>query len=157
MVNKLHGPPFEGGIKGGSGFYDEEELKKRGLAVGDFHLPYNPKLIARAKELRKNMIEPERRLWFYYLRNLKPRFLRQRPIDNYIVDFYCPDLNLVIEIDGETHFTEEGKGYDEERTKILEDYGLHVIRFLNTDVMTNLDGVSAEIDEFVCRIINIKG
>lgn len=102
------------------------------------------------------MTDPERRLWFYYLRNLKPRFLRQRPIDNYIVDFYCPDLNLVIEIDGETRFTEEGKGYDEERTRILEGYGLNVIRFLNADVMINLEGVSAEIDKFVCKIQNLK-
>lgn len=133
---------------------DEEELKKRGLAVGDFHLPYNPKLIARAKELRKNMTEPERRLWFYYLRKLKPRFMRQRPIDNCIVDFYCTDLNLVIEIDGETHFTEEGKEHDEERTRILEGYGLHVIWFLNTDVMANLDGVATEIDRFGCKIIS---
>ena len=142
-------PPFQGGIKGGSNQeinYDAEELKKRGLSVGDFHLPYNPKLVPRAKELRKNMTKAERKLWYDYLRNFKYRVLRQRPIDNFIVDFYCPELKLVIEIDGETHFAEESKQYDEERTKVLEGYGLRVIRFLNTEVLKNLEGVSEVLD-----------
>lgn len=160
--DNLDSPPFEGGIKGGSktgedpsglsatslekGGYDVEELKKRGLSIGDFHLPYNRKLVPRAKELRKNMTKAERKLWYDFLRNYKYRVLRQRPIDHYIVDFYCPELNLVIEIDGETHFTEEGKQYDEERTKVLEGYGLRVMRFLNTEVLNNLEGVSEVLD-----------
>jgi very-short-patch-repair endonuclease len=97
------------------------------------------------------MTEPERRLWFGYLRNFKHRVLRQRQIDHYIVDFYCPDLRLVIEIDGETHFTDEGKEYDEERTKVLEGYELHVMRFTNTDVMANLQGICSKIDRFTCN------
>ena len=84
-----------------------------------YHLPYNPKLIEKAKELRKNMTPAEKKLWNNYLRTFKIRFLRQRPIHNFIVDFYCAKLNLVIEIDGETHFTNEAKNYDARRTLIL--------------------------------------
>ncbi len=70
------------------------------LNNSDFHLPYNQKLITRAKELRKNATIPEKKLWQEYLRFLKPRFLRQRSIDNFIVDFYCASCKFVIEIDG---------------------------------------------------------
>jgi len=127
--------------------YNEEELKKRGLVLGDFHLPYNPRLVPHARELRKHMTKPERKLWFDYLRKFKHQVLRQRPIDNYIVDFYCPALKLVIEIDGESHFTEEDKQYDEERTPVLKAYGLRIIRFLNTEVVQNFDGVCQKIEE----------
>ena len=59
------------------------------------HLPYNPKLVERAKELRKNMTKAERKLWYDYLRNFKYRVHRQRTIDQFIVDFYCFELKLV--------------------------------------------------------------
>ena len=59
------------------------------------------------------MTEAERKLWFGYLRNFKYPVLRQRLIDNYIVDFYCPKLKLAVEIDGDTHYSDEGKMYDE--------------------------------------------
>ncbi|HBE56853.1 MAG TPA: endonuclease, partial [Cyanobacteria bacterium UBA11366] len=75
------------------------------LKHSDFHLPYNPALVARAKELRKNMTPAEKKLWYGYLRTFQFRVLRQRPIDHFIVDFYCPSLKLVIEVDGESHFT----------------------------------------------------
>jgi very-short-patch-repair endonuclease len=119
------------------------------LNNSDFHLPYNQKLVAKAKELRKNATLPEKKLWGEYLRFLKPRFLRQRPINNFIVDFYCASCQLVIEIDGESHFTEEGKEYDLERTKILEGYGLRVIRFTNDQVMNHFEAVCAEIERLI--------
>jgi very-short-patch-repair endonuclease len=119
------------------------------LNNSDFHLPYNQKLVARAKELRKNATIPEKKLWQEYLRFLKLRFLRQRPIDNFIVDFYCVSCRLVIEIDGDSHFTEEGQKYDIERTKILEGYGLTVIRFTNEQVMNHFEGVCAEIERLL--------
>jgi very-short-patch-repair endonuclease len=71
----------------------------------DFHLPYNRQLVEKAKELRKNMTPAERKLWSGYLRTFKFRILRQRPINNFIVDFFCAQLKLVIEVDGESHFT----------------------------------------------------
>ncbi|MEG4092209.1 endonuclease domain-containing protein [Microcoleus sp. Pol12B4] len=111
----------------------------------NFHLPYNPKLIPIAKELRKNPTPAEKKLWEDFLRNFPFRVLRQRPIDNFIVDFYCAALRLVIEVDGESHFTEQGKQYDAERTEIFEGYGLQVVRFTNVDVLQCFEGVCQEL------------
>ncbi len=124
---------------------DKDELRKKGVVSTGFHLPYNPELVSRAKELRKNPTHTERKLWYDCLRKSEFTFLRQRPIDHFIVDFYCKELKLVIEIDGETHYTEHGKGYDKERTSILEGYGLKVIRFSNKDLLENLTAVCSEI------------
>jgi very-short-patch-repair endonuclease len=98
------------------------------LNTTDFHLPYNPDLIARAKELRRNPTPAERKLWKECFRTFPFRILRQRPIHHFIVDFYCAALKLVVEIDGESHFTDAGQIYDRERTQVLESYGLKVIR-----------------------------
>ena len=67
------------------------------------------------------------------------KFLRQKPIDNYIVDFYCAELLLVIEIDGDSHAA--SVEYDAERTKILESLGLAVVRYTNDEVLSNIQGV----------------
>ncbi|MCG8364923.1 MAG: endonuclease domain-containing protein [Pseudanabaenales cyanobacterium] len=117
------------------------------LNTTDFHLPYNPKLIARAKELRQNPTPAEKKLWQDYLRTLPLRILRQRPIDHFIVDFYCAALQLVIEIDGESHFTDAGQVYDVERSQVLVGYGLRVIRFTNGEVMNNFEEVCQRIWE----------
>jgi very-short-patch-repair endonuclease len=111
---------------------------------GDYFLPYNPQLVPRAKEMRKNPTIAERKLWGY-LRNFPVKFWRQRPIDNFIVDFYCPKLKLVIEVDGDSHFTDLGLVYDEERTRVLEGYGLRIIRFTNDEVLQNFEGVCEQI------------
>ena len=116
------------------------------LNNSDFHLPYNTALVARAKELRKNMTLAEKKLWYSYLKNFKFKVLRQRPIDHFIVDFYCPSLKLVIEIHGDTHFTDEGKAYDKERTARLESYGLKVIRFTNSQVLRNFEAVCEQLN-----------
>ena len=115
------------------------------LNDSDFHLAYNPALIERAKELRKNMTPAEKRLWYEYLRTFNFKFLRQRPIDYFIVDFYCPSLKLVIEVDGDSHFTDEGKEYDQERSLRLEGYGLRIVRFTNQQVLHDF--------EHVCEVI----
>ena len=114
---------------------------------GDYFLPYNSQLVPRAKEMRNNPTIAERKLWGY-LRNFPVKFWRQRPIDNFIVDFYCPKLKLVIEVDGDSHFTESGLVYDEERTRVLEGYGLRVIRFNNDEVLQNFEGVCEQIMGF---------
>ncbi|MFB2834738.1 endonuclease domain-containing protein [Floridanema evergladense] len=119
------------------------------LNTTEFHLPYNPQLIARAKELRKNSTPAEKKLWQNYLRTFKFRVLRQRPIDNFIVDFYCAALKLVIEVDGESHFTKEGQEYDRERTQILQGYGLKVVRFTNDQVLNNFEAVCLEIEGLI--------
>ena len=115
----------------------------------DFHLPYNPALVARAKELRKNMTPAEKKLWYQYLKTFEFRVLRQRPIDHFIVDFYCPTLKLVIEIDGESHFTDEGQDYDRERTQRLEGHGLQVLRFTNQQILKSFENVCGEIQALI--------
>ena len=119
----------------------------KNLNTTDFHLPYNPKLIDRARELRKNLTPAERKLWYDYLRNFKYRVLRQRPIDHFIVDFYCHSLKLVIEVDGDSHFTEEAEAADRERTQQLESYGIRVIRFTNQEVLQDFEGVCRSIGQ----------
>ncbi len=126
--------------------FDAETLKERGLISTGYHLPYNPDLLERARELRRHMTLAEAKLWFEYLQGFKYPILRQKPIDNYIVDFYCPKLRLVIEIDGDSHYTDEGKSYDDERTRILESYGLKVLRFSNTEILGDLKEVVQRID-----------
>ncbi len=88
-------------------------------------------------------------MWQGFLRKLPVRILRLRPIDNFIVDFYCSGLRLVIEIDGESHFTEQGKIYDEERTNILDGYGLQVVRFTNVEVLQNFEGVCYQLEGLI--------
>ena len=113
------------------------------------HLPYNPELVARAKELRKNMTSAEKKLWYEYLRTFPYRVHRQRPINHYIVDFYCPKLKLVIEVDGDSHFTSEAQEYDRKRTEILQGYGLKVVRFTNEQVKNNFEGVCQTIEKYL--------
>jgi very-short-patch-repair endonuclease len=119
------------------------------LKKPDFCLPYNSQLVARAKHFRKNPTPAEKKLWQEYLRTFKFRVLRQRPIAYFIVDFYCAALKLVIEIDGEPHFTEEGQTYDAARTKILEGYGLQVIRFTNDEVVNHFEAVCSQIEDMI--------
>ncbi|NDJ17465.1 endonuclease domain-containing protein [Myxacorys almedinensis] len=115
----------------------------------NFHLPYNSKLVSRAKELRQNPTPAEQKLWRDYLRTFPFRVLRQRPIAHFIVDFYCAALKLVIEVDGDSHFTEDGKQYDWERTQVLTGYGLTVIRFTNEEVMTQFEGVCGSLEGLI--------
>ena len=119
------------------------------LNNSDFHLPYNPKLVDRAKQLRKNMTAAEKKLWYGYLRNCKFRVLRQRPIAHFIVDFYCPSLKLVREIDGDSHFTDNAQEYDLERTKILQGYGLQVLRFTNIQVLSEFEAVCERLGSLI--------
>jgi very-short-patch-repair endonuclease len=106
-------------------------------------IPYDPKLKALAKELRQNMTLSEVLLW-QKIRNkqmLGFDFDRQRPIDKYIVDFYCKDLKLAIEIDGSSHHNEERYLADVERQKQLEKLGVRFLRFNDLDVKKNMNDV----------------
>ncbi len=121
--------------------YILQRTKTHNLKDDGKHLPYKENLKETARELRKNQTEAEKKLWYQYLSGLDIRFKRQHPIDNYIVDFYCTKIGLVIEIDGETHNEDKQFEHDNKRTEILENYGLKVIRFSNEDVLKNFEGV----------------
>ncbi len=118
-------------------------------------LTYNKKLIPHAKELRKNATPWENKLWYEFLRTYPLRFQRQKAIDAFIVDFYCHRAGLIVELDGSGHYTPEQMAYDENRTKIFSSLGLRVLRFANTDVDENFEGVCLVIEQAVQR--NRKG
>ena len=115
-------------------------------------IKYNPKLKERARELRKNSTPSEIELW----KSLRAgqmqgyTFNRQKPLDNYIVDFYNRKLKLVIEIDGDSH---DGKQeYDKKRQQKLESLGCTVIRFYDHDVMRHIKGVLYKIEQTIKKI-----
>lgn len=112
-------------------------------------LPYNPRLKEFSRELRKNMTEAEKLLWSRLRRKqIKGlQYYRQRIIDNFIIDFYCPGAKLAIEVDGGQHYTAEGIDKDARRDGFMEDLGIKVIRFFDTDIFKNLDGVLKTIYE----------
>lgn len=109
---------------------------------------YDRKLKQAARELRKNMTEAERLLWSKIrMKQLKGyMFTSQKPLDGYIVDFYCYRAGLVIEVDGSQHFTDSGIEYDQIRDDILKNLELRVLRFTNIDVLTNIEGVVEVIE-----------
>ncbi|MFR6372084.1 MAG: endonuclease domain-containing protein [Phascolarctobacterium succinatutens] len=107
---------------------------------------YDKKLKSRADELRKNMTQQEWNLWYFYLRNHRLKWYRQRIIDRFIVDFYCHAAKLVIEIDGKQHYTDQGIVYDTERTQVLQGYGLKVLRYTNQQVVDNFQDVCWDIE-----------
>ena len=108
---------------------------------------YTHNLIPRARDLRTNMTEPEKRIWYQCLKQLPYRFRRQRPFGHYIVDFYCASHKLVVEIDGDSHASDGAQVYDAERTAYLQELGLRVVRFSNREVMESLDGVYERLVE----------
>jgi very-short-patch-repair endonuclease len=110
-------------------------------------LPYNKNLKILARELRKNMTDAERFVWSKIRRKqLKEyQFYRQKNIGNYIVDFYCPAARLIVEIDGGQHYSEENILKDEARDKFFSNHGIRVLRFSNSDVFKNIEGVVTEI------------
>ena len=109
-------------------------------------LAYNSDLRDRARDLRRSMTREEKLLWSDFLRSYPLRFRRQRPIGEYIVDFYCPKARLVVELDGHSHFTDSGRRADACRTAYLESQGLKVIRFPDYEVEKNFPRVCQHID-----------
>ena len=95
------------------------------------------------------MTKEERHLWYDFLSDYPVRFRRQEIIKSFIVDFYCDKAKLAVELDGSQHYEEKVKLYDEERTKRLSEFGILIIRFSNSDVLKNFEGVCVKIDEAV--------
>jgi very-short-patch-repair endonuclease len=113
----------------------------------------NPVLRQRARELRQPLTEAEQRLWYHLRRKQLDGyyFRRQHPIGRFIVDFYCAQVRLVIEVDGDVHTGQPD--YDKARTEWLEDRNYHVIRFTNREVLTETTAVLGRILE-VCQTLN---
>ena len=104
--------------------------------------------LERANELRREMTPAEKLLWQEIRANkLGVRFRRQQVIQGFIVDFYCHQAGLVIEIDGDIHDLQ--KEEDERREKVLREMGLRVVRFGNDEVVRNLSAVVGKIKEFI--------
>ena len=95
------------------------------------------------------MTKEERHLWYDFLQSYPVRFLRQKVIDNYIVDFYCHKARTVIELDGSQHYESDALLKDRIRTEKLEDRNLTVIRIQNIDVNRNFRGVCEYIDLYI--------
>jgi len=106
---------------------------------------YNKKLSVNSRNLRKNMTKEERRLWYDFLKILPLTFNRQKVIGNYIVDFYCAEAKLVIELDGSQHYEENGIASDVMRDSYLNSIGITVLRYSNSDVNLNFQGVCEDI------------
>ena len=109
--------------------------------------PYNKNLKQASRDLRNNMTDAEQLLWQRIRRKqiLGLQFYRQKPILNFIVDFYCPSVSLVIECDGGQHYTAEGLEADRVRDEALAELGLTVLRFDNRQVLTEIDAVVEKI------------
>ena len=119
-------------------------------------IPYNPKLKEYARQLRNNSTKSEIILW----KHLKGKqimgydFHRQKPLDNYIVDFFCHELMLVIEIDGYTHFLEEVQKKDEKKEKRLNELGVNVLRVHDDLVFNDIENVLREIEAYIVEYEN---
>ncbi len=116
-----------------------------------YFLPYNKNLKDFSRYLRTHSTMGEILLWNEVKQNklCGYTFYRQKPIDRYIVDFYCKPLNLVIEIDGAVHLDEAVKLNDEERQAVLEKYNLHFLRFDDDDLRVDLGWVLQEIESWI--------
>lgn len=111
--------------------------------------PIAEELLKRRRELRTSATRAEKRLWSR-LRSrqwLGLKFRRQHPLGTFIVDFYCHEAELAIEIDGGQHAEEKQSVYDQKRTELLRAKGIRVLRFWNNEVLRNLEGVLEAIAE----------
>ena len=116
---------------------------------------YNKDINNIAKTLRKQMTRQERHLWYDFLRNYGVKVYRQRTIDYYVADFYCPAAKLVVELDGGEHYTEKKMLDDEHRTAIINQYGIHVVRIANNEIDNNFYNVCTYLDSVIKE--RIKG
>ena len=144
--------PLEGEVhRGGRGW-------KNTLATKENNYHYNTKLKDRAIYLRKHATKAEACLWKYTL-NKRPmgfQFSRQRPVLNYIADFMCTELMLIIEVDGATHFMDDLPNNDLKRQADLEAIGFTVFRFEDEGVLKNMSGIQTVLEQFITEFLKLK-
>jgi len=113
---------------------------------------YNKSLTERARKLRANLTKGEACLWKYVLKARQMKgysFRRQRPVMNYIADFLCKELMLIIEVDGFSHNHEEAERYDQKRDEALRGAGFRVLRFGNQEVLNHINVVKSQIEGWI--------
>lgn len=113
----------------------------------NLHKKSSPVLYEYAKQMRKDPTNAEEILW-HRLRNKQAgclKFRRQHPIGKFIADFYCHERQLAIELDGGIHNEKDHEDFDKERTKMLNEFGIRVLRFKNEDVINNVEEVVSTI------------
>ena len=106
---------------------------------------YQHRLVGHARELRKRQTKEERKLWYTFLNSLPVKFVRQKPIGQYIVDFYCAEAKLAIELDGSQHYAAADEGYDSQRNLFLNEQGITVVRYSNLQIARQYSSVKADI------------
>ena len=109
-------------------------------------IPYNASNVPLARALRKEMTPWERKLWFGFLKDYPLRWQRQKPILDYIVDFYCAKAKLAIELDGSGHYYPSKQLDDDNRTRAIESIGIAVCRFANNEIDKYFRSVCDEIN-----------
>ena len=110
-------------------------------------------LLERARALRRNMTDAERKLWYQFLRAYPVKFTRQHLEAPYILDFFCYQAMLAVELDGSQHYEKQGQEADVHRTSFLQKKGIAVVRYSNLDVLQNFSGVCSQIDRAVWQRI----
>ena len=113
----------------------------------------------RRRFLRSHLPKAEAVLWMHLSRHqmLGYKFRRQYSVDQYIIDFYCPELKLAIEVDGESHFTRAAREYDRQRQDHIEAFGIRFLRITNIDILENIGGVLDEIANNISEIEKVAG
>jgi very-short-patch-repair endonuclease len=118
----------------------------------DMHADASPGIFRYAKALRAKMTEPEKKLWeFLRKRPCRQKFRRQHPFADYVLDFYCHQSRVAIEVDGDSHSLKIQKEIDVQREKILRSYGVKLIRFKNEDVIEDFESVKKCILDEICQ------
>ena len=110
----------------------------------------NRNVFKNAYMLRTNETAAEKLLWSRLSKNqLGIRFKRQHPMSDYVADFYCHKAKLIIEVDENHHLHTRQKDYDDSRTKVVEEFGLHVLRFSDVEIYQNLDRVIEVVKKYL--------
>jgi very-short-patch-repair endonuclease len=114
----------------------------------------NESLKQNARSLRNHATREENILWYEFLKKQTPQWYRQKVIGPYIADFYCRKAGLVIELDGSQHYDPEHIQYDRKRTEYFHDLNIEVLRFTNTEIKKNLQGVCYVIEKTVKELLS---
>jgi very-short-patch-repair endonuclease len=110
---------------------------------------YNKNNKKYANTLRREMTEQESKLYFNFLVDLPQKFYKQKMVGNYILDFYCPECQLAIEIDGSQHYDPKAIEYDKKRTEYLKLHGIKVLRYDNIEIKRDFDWVCRDIFDHI--------